>query len=184
MAQISNKKDETTNPTSILKTTKIAKGLGRIQDSIRNFWNGLLKPKKECPVETILRGARNALVILTIIAMLIMAVIVYCKDNPIPHLLWIAEVCFIYLILHQWLYINAIRTSKEERRNFKKNFWSTGKVIMRAAIILLAISTIISQNVFGIGTVVEAALPWTKPAAEAVLEFTNGTVEEFIKFFR
>lgn len=166
----------TANPTS-------TNFFGRIQTSIRSWWNGLLKPRKEEPVESILKNARQMLVVFTALAFLVMAGIVYF-DLSCEHLAWVAEVLMIDFALEQFMYIDAIRTSKEERRNFEKNYGRSGRRLMIAAFVLVLVSVIITQNFLGIGDAVTTALPWTKTAAEAVLSFTNSTVEEFLASFK
>ena len=172
--EVSNTRNQSTTSTSIFS---------RIQNLIPNWWNGLLRPRKETPVEKILENARTTFVILAVVAFAIMTVIVYGKANPYPHISWLAEFIAVYALIHQWYYIAAARTSREERLAFERNTNRRNGRMFLGCFTLIAASVVISQNFLGIGDVVTGALPWTKQSAEAILSFTNGVVEEYRIFF-
>ena len=167
-----------TNETSNQSTTTNINFFSRTFTEIRTWWDGLLKPKKETPVERILENSRRHIEFITGLFVLCIGSILWI-DYPYKNISWLAAILSIYSLLNECCFLSAARTSKEERLEFQK---SEGKRTRRFLLLLftiVAMSVIITQNFMGIGDIVTNALPWTKPASEATLDFINGVVEEF-----
>ena len=149
----------------------------------RSWWANLGKPIKEPPVETLLARAKKELLMYLLIATIFEAMIIYIKDIPCWHIMLFAVLVVCFGVVERWFYIMACRVSREAREKHQKAMHSALRRLFVFAAVLVVAAVIISQNVLGIGDVATAALPWTGPASQAVLEFTNGTVEEIMIIF-
>ena len=154
----------------------------RIFAEIRTWWNGLLKPEKETPVEKILESSRNRLMAYGASALLCMFLILW-DEFTYKNIAWAAEILSVYAFLNEWYFLSAARTSREERLEFQRNEGKRSRRFIFLIFFIVAFSIIITQNVLGIGDAITSALPWTKPAAETVLGFINGIVEEYTDYF-
>ena len=120
------------------------------------------------------------------IAISIICLIVYAVlgNTSAPYLGSAGTIIFLFVIAEEFLRREAIKESRLARELHDQRVGRFIGRIRRFILFSIAISIVIDQNFMNIGTAITGSLPFMNKAAELLLHYINGIVEDFYHIWK
>ena len=160
--------------------TTISSFFEKANTRLKKNWDRMIEIPKN-PVDRMLKDQRRDIVFY--IAGFVFFLLLALTGNNFFYISRFFAFQYFILTIDEVGYLRAIKLGKEDRIAYDSHRGKPTKRVNILAITLVILAIIVTQNVGNLGTAIETALPWSKDAAEAILKFTNGMVEELVTLF-
>lgn len=170
------KKSNPSNP-----STSVKNFITNVRQRIKKFWDSLVNPETYKKNVVIRLVAIRSLIVLYAICFLVM--VIAWRVDYYPYVTGTFAVLSAWIVIEEVVMLLATGNGRSDREYFHNNTRRTHRGARRVFLVLMVLSVLMHNNLYGIGKACTNTFPWLGKAISAWITYINEFVREFMEMF-